>query len=555
VLHTVVLPVPFWSSLPRPELAVLLLLLLLVLSAGVACAPLTTVERAYGGRVVDGDAIEPQAYAAFLRGTLAEADGDLPGALAAHEHAARLDPGSAEIWTRVGDARCRLDPRDPRADAAFARAIDRDSTSARAFAARARCLLARGDVPGARAAAGRAVALDPAVDGANVLLAGTAPPGEDATTRAVLVGLTVTAREPLVAWDALASWARSRGDVVLWACALRESVRIAPARRDDVARAAEELAGAGRTSEARGVAAAAADAGETPLHGEHALAARLAIDEAIARGDAGSVERRATRVRVSLDEAAGRELALALAQGSPSAVGARLVLAATSRDVASAAYQAGSTVSTAASTASTASVASAVSGAPAGAAFVAFGVALLRATSPERARAALAAIGHAGILAGDERVVRPAVELVSRGALPVDDLPPDGVVELSARRAGPLPGALVAWAAPDARALDARHEYLALALVQPEGPHAQALGLRLEDSALSDPVVAAAAALVRLAAGRGSAAGALLARDPGDPLLVATALHVAERAGERDVARRARDTLSVLEGEASPTLE
>jgi hypothetical protein len=531
--------------------------------AGIACAPLTPVERAYGGRVVEGEAIEPQAYAAFLRGAMAEADGDLPGALAEYERAAHLDPDSAEIWTRIGDATCRANPRDARADVAFARAIALDSsssTSARALAARSRCLLARGDVPGARSAARRATELDPAVDGANVLLATTAPPGEDATTRAVLVGLTVTAREPLVAWDALARWARSRGDVVLWARALKESVRIAPARRDDVARAAEELAGAGRTSEARGVAAAAADAGETPLAGDHALAARLAVDEAIARGDAGDVRRRATRVRVSLDEAAGRallagqsalarKLAEALAEATPSAVGARLVLAAISRDAPGAAYQAGSTAASTASGTSTATEASA------DAAFVAFGVALLRATSPERARAALAAIGHVAILAGDELVVRPAVDLVSRGALSAADLPADGIVELSAGRGGAPAGALTAPTPPDARALDARHEYLAVALTHPDGPRARALGLRLDGSAVSDPVVAAAAALVRLAAGRGSAAGALLARDPGDPLLVATALRVAERTGDRDVARRAREALSALEWQAGPRLE
>ncbi|HEY5145611.1 MAG TPA: hypothetical protein VII82_02545, partial [Polyangiaceae bacterium] len=50
--------------------------LTLVLSA---CGGTTLVERAYDGRVVQGRAIEPEAYAAFLDGAMAEASDDRRG--------------------------------------------------------------------------------------------------------------------------------------------------------------------------------------------------------------------------------------------------------------------------------------------------------------------------------------------------------------------------------------------------------------------------------------------------------------------------------------------
>ncbi len=52
--------------------------------------------------------------------------------------------------------------------------------------------------------------------------------GAQASARRLLVALTSTAREPLVAWEALASWAEAHGDVSLWSRALQETVRIAP---------------------------------------------------------------------------------------------------------------------------------------------------------------------------------------------------------------------------------------------------------------------------------------------------------------------------------------
>jgi hypothetical protein len=518
-----------------------------ILAAGCAHAPL--VQRGYDGHVVQGRFIVPEAYAAFLRGAAAEAAGDQQAAIADYEEASKLDTSAPEIWTRIGDVRCREDPRDQRADASFARALESEWTYARAWAARARCALARGDVAGARAAAGHAAELDPSADGANVLLAITAPPAQNEATRAALLALTVTARDPVVAWVALAAWAEAHGDVPSWARALKELARVSPDRREDVARGAEQLAGLGEGWEARAVAAAAADAQATPLAPRHALAARLAVDEAIARGDAGAVSRRATRVRVPLDEAAARallrgnrslarELALTVSRADPMSVGARLVLAAgEGTDVVGAARDARTQA-----------------GVIPAAAFVAFVGALAHSASPQSARAMLDGLQHAPIIAGDDVVVRPAVELVARGALAANALPSDGRVELAA-----LFGASPAEElyAPGARSLDTRHEYLALAIGHPDSERARLLGVRFTTAGGSDPVVAAASALMQLATGSATTATArgLLARDAGDPLLVAAALRVAEKVGDHDVARRARDVLTALGTKSGVSVE
>jgi hypothetical protein len=331
--------------------------------------------------------------------------------------------------------------------------------------------------------------------------------------------------------------------VPLWSRALREIVRVAPGRRVAVATAVQELASAGAWAEAREVAGAAVDADGRPFDGQAAvgcaLAVRLALDDAVARGDLGLVRRRATRARLSLDEAAGRALlagapamartlATELADGDPTARGARLVLAAASGDNASvvhAAFQVrpgDATVSAAA--------------------LISFGQALSHSDSPEEARAALGAVPHAELVAGDALVVHAAVQLVARGALGAALLPPEGAIELAALRGEAPPEPLPR--------LDARHEYLALALAHPDAPRVRELAARLAQAASSDPVVAAATALLRLAHGapppEAQSARALLALDPADPLLAAIALRLADRVGDADAARRARAALAAF---------
>ncbi|HEX4448001.1 MAG TPA: hypothetical protein VH044_14735, partial [Polyangiaceae bacterium] len=380
----------------------------------------------------------------------------------------------------------------------------------------------------------------------------------DPATRDALVSLTETARDRVAAWDALASWASSHGDVAVWSRALQTLVKIAPARRDSVAQSAEELAGAGQIGEARAVAAAAVEAGDEPFNGDgHALAARLAVDEAIASGRASAVTLRSTRARVGLEEAGARallagqkDLAHAIVAGltaaDPGASGARMVLAASDgRDVVGAAWEVRR------------------HGAQASAAtLVAFGLATGHGVSPQDARATLAAVVHGPPVLGDDRVVRAAVELVTRGALDASVLPPDGLVELAALRGqgagkstnvneavGAGVGVGVRPSLPDLRVLDARHEYLAAALSDPKGDHARELGARLASVVGSDPVVAAAAALVQIGTGAPIDAGApraLLMRDPRDPLLAAIALRLATKTGDTAVASQARESLATF---------
>jgi hypothetical protein len=181
-----------------------------------------------------------------------------------------------------------------------------------------------------------------------------------------------------------------------------------------------------------------------------------------------------------------------------------------------------------------------------GAAIMAFGAALVHVASLAQARSTLASIPHLPVVPGDDRAVRAAVALVSQGVLPVDVLPPDGVVELFV-----VTGPTTAHpsVAVDDAALDRRHRYLALALTQPGSPLVRELAGRLHAVSPTDPVVAAATAIAQLAEGGPIAPDApriLLARNPADPLLAAVALRLAEKTGDADVARRARETLSAL---------
>jgi hypothetical protein len=499
------------------------------------------VERAYGGDVVQGRYVSPEAYAAFLRGAMAEASGRSEDAVAAYADAARRDPSSPEPWTRIAQVLCAPRAGAPleapsvsRGVAAAEHATSLDPGYARAWVARAQCAGARGDEASQRAAAARAVQLGDTASALRVRVSAGASGERD---RNEVVALTLAARDPVSAWDALAAWSQAHGDVALWTRALVELVRLAPERRGDLAAAAEELAGIGATGEARTVAGAVVDAGAGPLPPARVLAPRLAVDDAIARGDAAVLRRRAARGRLSLEEAAGRallagqvslarDLAAEVAGADPHASGARLVLAVADR-------------------AALAPFAASRSGdAPVSAAtFVAFAGALHR-TGAADAATLLAGIAHASILPGDDLVLRPAVELAAGGLVPAEILPPDGIVELAVvTRAAP--------AVPPRGAADPRHRYLALAATQPTSPETRALAERLHGVAATDLVVAAADALVQLAAGSTvdpAAPRALLARDPADPLLAAVALRLAEKCGDTDVARRARESLTALRG-------
>jgi hypothetical protein len=371
------------------------------------CAATSEVTRDYGGRIVQGRYIEPEAYAAFLRGSIAEASGQTSDALAAYGAAARKDPWSVEIWTRIAAVRCAASPSDTLADEALARALAIDPRFAPAWAVKATCALGRGDGAAARDAAAKAAALDPEQDAANVLLADTAAPDRASEARSALVALTATAEDPVLAWSALARWASSHGDLALASFAYERLVKMAPSYRGATAEAAERLASTGRTSDARRVAAAAVDASEAPFDAAaHPLAARLAVDDAIARKNAPLVRRRAIRVRLSLEEAAARALlagdaplARAIASQEASAdaddQGVRLVLAAAFRRDALAAL----------------TEARAVRDPISGAAWVAVGEALAHAVPAAEVRKLLAGLSHDPITQGDSLVLGRAAAI------------------------------------------------------------------------------------------------------------------------------------------------
>src|SRR5262249_33837438 len=160
------------------------------------------VQRVVNGRVVEGTYVEPEGYAAFLRGAIAESAGDAKGALAAYEEAARYDDGDPEVWTRIGDVRCRAEGprRDPSADAALKHAVHIDPAYGPAWPARARCALARGDAAGAAEAAARAADADPLAVEPDALLARAGAATSDATRRR-LVAMTMLHADRPEAWD------------------------------------------------------------------------------------------------------------------------------------------------------------------------------------------------------------------------------------------------------------------------------------------------------------------------------------------------------------------
>ena len=487
---------------------------------------------------MQGHAVEAPAYAAFLRGAMAESAGDAKEALSAFSEAARVDPRGTEIWTRIAAARCEISPQDPRADEALSRALSLDDKSAGALTQKAQCAMARRNPSAAHLAAARA-AEDPSADAANLLIASETSPDKAARER--LAALTVTARDPIVAWEGLATWAQVHDDLALWVFALKTLTRIAPQKRDSVASIAQRLAGMGAIGEARAVAAAAVDATERPLPTALALAARLAVDDAIALRAEGVVVRRAARVRVSQEEVAARallagerglarEVASMLLRADPEAFAARIVLAATDGDLLG--------------------IFGEVRRNPrpvSGAAWVALGSVLVHVEARDVVRSTLAKLAHESIEIGDDLVVRSAAELAARGVIDAEALPADGRVELAVLRGEVPEDPLNA----DSRVLDLRHQALVLSSAQPLAAGTRELGRRLAGLAPADPLVAVATMRMNVALGttkKGGAARELLSRDPGDPLTNATALLFAHQVGDDEVERRARSALRALLG-------
>lgn len=320
-------------------------LVALALLALAGCLAPPRVARVYDGQVVEERYVSAAAYADFLRGALAEEGGDPKGALAAYALALGEDDEDPEILARMGEVYCRVNPKDPAADRAFGRALGVDSTYAGALAAMARCALLRGRAAEAADLAARAAAQDPRSAGMQALFVhASAIRGEaGARGRQRAIALTIEHGQHIVAWDALIAWGRAHRDAELVARGLEGLVHAAPARADEAERGAVALLADGHLELARRLACAVADAPRDRVRGPRdATAARLAVDEALARGDRDAALARATRGHVPLAEVAARALRLerrdlaewiadSVVAADPGASGAWMVMAALSR--------------------------------------------------------------------------------------------------------------------------------------------------------------------------------------------------------------------------------
>jgi tetratricopeptide (TPR) repeat protein len=492
----------------------LLLLLPLVV---VGCAVEPKVPRVYGGRVIEGAIVPPEAYALYLRGVLAEEAGDLQSALAAYEATIKEDDEDPEPFTRIGDVRCRLDPKSRAADDAFAEAQAIDRTYAPLLVARARCAAARGQTEQAIAlteAVSKADRQSPQLEALYLSLATKRPARERA------IALTVAAGEHVVAWEALIAWGRSHSEPELVARGLEGLLRVAPMRSRDIEAGALDLLGKGQLAFARQVAAAVADApAELGVRNVHdTTVARLAVDEALVRGDLARAERRAVRGHVSRAEVAGRAallehakeasaLASEILRADPSDAGAAMVVGAPAKSAS----------------------------APAPCAF-----AMAQRLPDEAARAFMAGVAIEPLPPHDP-LGSALVDLAVRGVVADTKLSPELRLEVAARRRTAPPPI-------DPSSVDPRHALLFHSLVDPIGAPARALLAKLAPASDRDPLVAFA--LVRAAIASppsdAKAVQAAIASAPADPLVLAAAVDLAKKTGKAEDVAPARARLMAV---------
>lgn len=509
-------------------------LAILVVLAG--CASNPRVVRVYDGKVVEGAYVPPEAYAAYLRGALAEEAGDLAGATAAYEKALEEDDEDPEIWTRVGDVRCRRDPKDPKADDAFAKASKLDRTYAPLHAARARCLATRGKPEEAAAAAREASSHDPSNVEIEALVIRTTPKPIPAVRDRALA-LTVAHGERSAAWEALAHWGRAHGDAELFARGLEGLAKLSPTRSEDIEKGALDLLGQGYTAYARRLAATIADVPEDRggAGPRDATLARLAVDDAILTGDQAKVERRGVRGRVPASELAARamlldrrDLATTIAKGvtaaDPKSSGAQMVLAAL-----------------AALEKKPREIPPHHDSPPEACALVLADV-IASTSNAETARAWLARVQRTPAPPLDPVIAPLVVDLAARGVLVPDDLAIEQRIELAARRRETPP------ALPPNVSLDAKHSFIWHVLTNPTSKETAALHAKLAPAAERDALVGFAVARFLLGQDKGDldAVRRAIAAAPAHPLLLAIAVEVAKRIGKSEELTPARAKLMAV---------
>lgn len=491
--------------------------------AALACALATacagthgSVTRLVDGRTIDGSFVSADAYAAFLRGAVAQEEGRYAEALAAFEQVLAIDPDDPEPWSRVAMVRCTQRSGDPAGAVAAARALHLDPDYGPAHFAEAWCGSGALRASLERSAFASPHAVEPQLW--LTVLDGEAGQRERGQERLLALALGQPSAAVLTA---LGWWARGRGAprtaARAWAAACARDAR----RVGDAFGRVTELAGDGELGAARALAGALLDL-RSPVVGTArsvpALARRLGVDEALARGDAARARARAATARMSLDEVAGRaiilgrpEIALPIAelvaQADPTSESARLAVMAAKEAL-------GEPVSYPSARSANASVPASVR--------LAYARAMARRLGPAGAAHALLSVGRSPPRSGDALEVTLAVDLAARGAIEEDDLPPDALLELALRRH-------VAPSVADARWLDARHRLARLAWTSPSSGETAQLAARLTRSGNRDPLVVAS--VLHVAAATHTPLDPhvrerLVAGAPADPLVCAADLEI-----------------------------
>lgn len=260
----------------------------LAVIALVGCAE-PSVVRVIDGHEVAGRYISEYAYALYARAAQQEAEGgDLGPALLTLEDAARDDPSSVEIRTRIGAIYCRAAGDVAKGEEALGRAQAIDPTYAPLYREQARCGLTAADreaAPGpkkqrlaaALAAAEQAMGLDPDdLGAARVAAELLSRLGRDSDARALLVAFTIRRPGSAEAFRALYQFGLAHRDEAL------------------VERAAARLRALGAATKDKGAA-------PSPL---------ADIDAALARDDLPAAQRLAHKARLPLAELAVRAAAL-----------------------------------------------------------------------------------------------------------------------------------------------------------------------------------------------------------------------------------------------------
>ncbi len=201
------------------------------------CMGRDRVVRVVDGQQVEGRYVEAEAYDAFVRGTIAEEDGDLATAAQWYVRAYEIDPDGVDPLARLGYVLCAIEPEQPaHADKVFAKALEIDPGLAVTWARRARCLLRRGQASEAVRDAREAVSRDPNDAEAIATLADAlhdAGRGDEAAR--VLDAWVLWSRGSRQAWRAVGELAARRGDVQRLGQARQHLVRDAPPH-DTIAR-------------------------------------------------------------------------------------------------------------------------------------------------------------------------------------------------------------------------------------------------------------------------------------------------------------------------------